>query len=86
MEIKVILVVLSIILGIYEVLVRVFPSIGNNSIIHFIIEALRWLSNFLNNEKKTESGKSLSQELKIAEKNAKYYIKREFEADKKFYD
>lgn len=44
--------IISIILGIYEVLVRAIPSIGNNSAIHKVFEFLKWLSGILNVKKK----------------------------------
>lgn len=40
--------VVTICLSIYEVLVRVIPTIANNSIIHWILKLLTWLSNVLN--------------------------------------
>jgi len=45
-------IVLPIIIGLYEVLVRVIPTIGNYSIIAKIIDILKWLSDFLNKKKK----------------------------------
>lgn len=48
-------IVLTIILGIYEVIARVIPSVGNNSILHFIIELLRKLSELLNRKKNLAS-------------------------------
>ena len=38
-------------LAIYEVLVRVIPSIGNYSIIHWLITALKFTSDHLNNSR-----------------------------------
>jgi len=45
-------VVIPIIAGLYEVIVRIIPSVKNYSFIGKIIEILLWLSNFLNNKKK----------------------------------
>jgi hypothetical protein len=45
-------VVVPIIVGLYEVIVRIIPTVGNYSFIGKIIEILKWLSDFLNNKKK----------------------------------
>jgi hypothetical protein len=45
-------VVIPIIAGLYEVIVRIIPSVGNYSFIQKIIEILLWLSEFLNRKKK----------------------------------
>lgn len=45
-------IVIPIIAGLYEVIVRIIPSVTNYSFIGKIIEILLWLSNFLNNKKK----------------------------------
>jgi hypothetical protein len=45
-------IVVPIIAGLYEVIVRIIPTVGNYSFIGKIIEILLWISNFLNNKKK----------------------------------
>lgn len=45
-------IVISIILGIYEVLVRFIPTVGTWSILSWIIKLLQWLSDMLDNRKK----------------------------------
>jgi len=45
-------VIVPIVAGLYEVIVRIIPSVNNYSFIGKIIEILLWLSNFLNNKKK----------------------------------
>ncbi len=45
-------IVIPILAGLYEVIVRVIPSVGNYSFIQKIIEILLWLSEFLNRKKK----------------------------------
>jgi len=45
-------IVVPIIAGLYEVVIRVIPTVKNYSIIGKIIEILLWVSNFLNNKKK----------------------------------
>jgi hypothetical protein len=44
--------ILGIILGIYEVVVRVIPTVGNISILNIIIQLLDWLNTHLNVTKK----------------------------------
>lgn len=44
--------VLAFVLGFYEVLVRIVPSVGNYSLIHLVIVVLKAISDFLNNKKK----------------------------------
>jgi hypothetical protein len=44
--------VLSFIVALYEVVVRLIPSVGNYSLIAKIIDILKWLSEFLNRKKK----------------------------------
>jgi hypothetical protein len=44
--------VIAAILAVYDVLVRLIPTIKNVSIIHSIIEFLLWISNKLNVQKK----------------------------------
>lgn len=45
--------IVAIIVGVYEVLVRVIPTVGNISILAKIIALLKWLSDSLNRTKKT---------------------------------
>lgn len=45
-------IVVPIIAGLYEVIVRIIPTVKNYSIIGKIIEIILWISNFLNNKKK----------------------------------
>jgi hypothetical protein len=45
-------IVVAIIVGVYEVLVRAIPTVGNHSIIAKIIEILKWMSDTFNNNKK----------------------------------
>lgn len=45
-------VIIPIIAGLYEVIVRIIPTVNNYSFIGKIIEILLWLSNFFNNKKK----------------------------------
>ena len=45
-------IIVPIVAGLYEVIVRIIPSVKNYSFIGKIIEILLWLSNFLNNKKK----------------------------------
>lgn len=52
METKLILLIISIVVGVYEVLARSIPSISNWSVLHFIIELLRKLSELLNRKKR----------------------------------
>jgi hypothetical protein len=44
--------IMVIITGIWEIVGRAIPSIGQITVIGKIIEILNWLSNFLNNKKK----------------------------------
>lgn len=41
-----------VILGLYEVVVRVFPTVADITIVGNIIKVLKWLSDLLNNIKK----------------------------------
>ena len=50
--------VIGIVVGVYEVIVRLIPSVGQNGIIGKIIDILKWLSDFLNNRKSSKSKKS----------------------------
>lgn len=43
--------IITVIVSIYEVLVRLIPTVANISIIHIIIEFLKWLSDTLNIKK-----------------------------------
>ena len=45
-------IVVSVVAGIYEILVRLIPTVGNYSWIAKIIDILKWLSDFLNRKKK----------------------------------
>jgi hypothetical protein len=45
-------VVVALLAGIYEVVVRLIPTVGNYSAIGKVIEILKWLSDFLNKRKK----------------------------------
>lgn len=45
-------VVVPIIAGLWEVVVRIIPTVGNHSWIQKVIEILLWLSTKLNNQKK----------------------------------
>ena len=42
----------ALLAGIYEVVVRIIPSVANYSWIAKIIDILQWISNFLNRKKK----------------------------------
>lgn len=44
--------VVAILAGLYEVIIRLIPTVGNYSIIGKIIEILKWVSDFLNRKKK----------------------------------
>jgi hypothetical protein len=43
--------VLSFIVALYEVVIRLIPTVGQWGLIGKIIEILAWLSNFLNRKK-----------------------------------
>jgi len=43
--------VLGLIVGLYELVVRLIPTAGNYSLINKIIDILKWLSDFLNRKK-----------------------------------
>jgi hypothetical protein len=45
-------VVLAILIGLYELLVRLIPTIGNYSLLKIIFDFLKWLSDRLNVQKK----------------------------------
>lgn len=45
-------IVLGVVAGLYDVVVRLIPTVGNYSILHKVIEILAWVSNFLNVKKK----------------------------------
>jgi hypothetical protein len=45
-------VIVAIIVGLYEVIVRAVPTVANYSVIGKVIEILAWVSNFLNKKKK----------------------------------
>ena len=44
--------IVVLIAGIYEVVIRAIPTVGNYSFIGKIIDILKWLSEFLNRKKK----------------------------------
>lgn len=44
--------ILAFIVGVWEVVIRLVPTIGQWGVIGKVIEVLAWLSNFLNNKKK----------------------------------
>jgi hypothetical protein len=44
--------IVAILAGIYEVIVRLIPTIANYSFIGKIIDILKWISDFLNRKKK----------------------------------
>lgn len=48
--------IVAFIAGIYEVIVRLIPTVKNYSWVGKIIEILQWLSNFLNLRKKKIAG------------------------------
>lgn len=41
----------ALIAGIYEVIIRLIPTVGNYSFIGKIIDILKWISDFLNRKK-----------------------------------
>ena len=43
--------VLGLIVGLYELIVRLVPSVGNYSLVNKIIDILKWLSDFFNRKK-----------------------------------
>jgi hypothetical protein len=45
-------IIVGILAGVYDVFVRIIPTVKNYSFIGKIIEILLWVSNFLNNKKK----------------------------------
>ena len=45
-------IVIAIIVGLYEVVVRIIPTVGNKSLLKIIIDLLKWLSDHLNISKK----------------------------------
>jgi hypothetical protein len=44
--------IMAIVTGVWEIVGRAIPSVGQITVIGKIIEILNWLSNFLNNKKK----------------------------------
>lgn len=44
--------IVAIIVGIYEAVVRIIPTVGNYSLLKIIIDLLKWLSEHLNAKKK----------------------------------
>lgn len=47
--------IIAFIVGVYEVIARLIPSVGQNGVIGKIIEILNWISNFLNRSKSAKS-------------------------------
>lgn len=45
-------VIVAIILGLYEVIVRIIPTVGNISLLNIVIQLLTWLNTHLNVTKK----------------------------------
>lgn len=45
-------IIIPIIVGLYEVIVRIIPTVANYSFIGKIIDLLKWLSDHLDNKKK----------------------------------
>lgn len=45
-------IILALIVGIWEVVIRIIPTLGQWGFIGKIIEILAWISNFLNRKKK----------------------------------
>jgi hypothetical protein len=44
-------IIVAIVIGVYEVLVRAIPTVGNYSILAKVIDILQWLSDHFNNKK-----------------------------------
>jgi uncharacterized membrane-anchored protein YhcB (DUF1043 family) len=44
--------IVGIITGVYELIARLIPTVGNYSLLHLIIELLKWISDHLNISKK----------------------------------
>jgi hypothetical protein len=45
-------IIVAVIIGVYDVLARLIPTVGNWSIIAKIIDILKWLSDYFNRTKK----------------------------------
>lgn len=45
-------IIVAVIVGIYDVIVRIIPTVGNWSILGKIIDILKWLSDYFNRRKK----------------------------------
>ena len=45
-------IIVPILAGFYEVVVRIIPTVGSRSILRKIVEILLWLSDFLDRKKK----------------------------------
>jgi hypothetical protein len=43
---------ISLIVGLYELVVRLMPTVGNYSLLKIIVDLLKWLSDHLNVTKK----------------------------------
>lgn len=44
--------ILALVAGIYEVVIRLIPTVGQYALIGKIIDILKWLSDFLNRKKR----------------------------------
>ena len=44
--------IIAALLGLYELIVRLVPTIGNYAITNYIVKFLSWLNDTLNNKKK----------------------------------
>ena len=44
-------IIIALVIGIYEVIIRVIPTVSNYSIIHKIIQFLKLISDFFNKER-----------------------------------
>lgn len=45
-------IIVALLAGIYEVVIRLIPTVGNYSAIGKVIDILKWLSEFLNKKRK----------------------------------
>lgn len=45
--------IIALIVGLYEVVVRLIPTVGSKSLLKIIIDLLKWLSDHLDVKKKT---------------------------------
>jgi hypothetical protein len=44
--------IVAILVGLYEVIIRIIPTIGNYSLLGKIVDIIKWVSDFLNRKKK----------------------------------